>query len=719
MAQAFYSSDIHFDFPKGFELQRQIDGNGNEQYIILGPDLGKNRFVCRFNVHDYDFDDQFGDTDPGKLLKAIAAELKLTRWLTLANWPQSVAAYGFEVRRSGAMDESLTPLTVLVRLKGREVAQFATVYKKHECGTYSRKDHFAHMLTTVKAMRYKDDALPLSQWSAETFFRSFSCMYYVNEQDPATLIVGTYPEKSQFAHYGSQLNSSHAEVSEPVGIDTACVPLESMVEIDYPKDGDAMPYFHICCMDQGDSQLEICARELQPLFRVESRAFRSDNDRECEIEEGYLRKAYLLHALRSFGWTVTEHCKSQMIEPGDVSLEMLHECVAKSRKKEWLNYCSNRCEGLCAGPDMNVFYVPQGVSPEDKWKLQYGQLDVGQNEKTAVFFSYEDEALPNVQSLDELRKNLGYLYPAIKILWDDLYSARDYSEALEGDAADVVFAWCVLALAARRPFALKPGPSQCSFVQKDTSANQSLYSALYGNAPGNSAKGTVHFFSGLMTVGTEVRGYFGTKTRITLPNWVTAIGDRAFSNCTCLREICIPEGVTRIGDSAFFVCTSLVEVHLPESVTRIGAMAFSDCTSLAEIHLPEGVTEIGDWAFSDCKSLAEIHVPTGVTEIGDWVFSGCRSLAEIHIPDGLIEIGQYAFFACTSLSEIYIPASVEQIGSKTFQRCERLQICCMPDSYAMQYAEANEIKYTVKENQPEATGSGDGFPEVAEPAPQV
>ena len=74
------------------------------------------------------------------------------------------------------MDEALTPLTVLVRLKGREVAQFATVYKKHECRTYSRKDHFAHMLTTVKAMRYKDDALPLSQWPAETFFsRSLVC----------------------------------------------------------------------------------------------------------------------------------------------------------------------------------------------------------------------------------------------------------------------------------------------------------------------------------------------------------------------------------------------------------------------------------------------------------------------------------------------------------------------------------------------------------------
>lgn len=516
----------------------------------------------------------------------------------------------------------------------------------------------------------------------------------MNEQDPATHIVGTYPEKSQFAHYGSQLNSSHAETSEPAGIDTACVPLESMVEIDCPKDGHAMPHIHICCMNQGDSQLEVCARELQPLFRVESRAFRSDNDRECEIEEGYLRKAYLLHALRSFGWTVTEYCKSQMIEPGDVSLEMLHECIAQSRKKEWLNYCSNRCEGLCSGPDMNVFYVPQGVSPEDKWKLQYGQLDVDQIQKTKVFFSYDDEALPNVQPLDELRKNLGYLYPAIKILWDDLYSARDYGEALEGEVADVVFAWCVLALAARRPFVLKSGPSRCSFAQKDTSADQSLCAALYGNAPGNSAKGIVHFFSGLMTVGTEVRRYLGTKTRITLPNWVTAIGDRAFSNCTCLREICIPEGVTRIGDWAFFVCTNLAEVHLPEHVTQIGAMAFSDCTSLAEIHLPEGVTEIGEWAFSDCKSLAEIH-----------------------IPDGLIEIGQYAFFACTSLSKIYIPASVEQIGSKTFQRCERLQICCMPDSYAMQYAEAYEIKYTVKENQPEATGSGNGFPEAAEPAP--
>jgi len=42
----------------------------------------------------------------------------------------------------------------------------------------------------------------------------------------------------------------------------------------------------------------------------------------------------------------------------------------------------------------------------------------------------------------------------------------------------------------------------------------------------------------------------------------------------------IPEGVTAIGDRAFFQCTALKKVIFPESLKRIGKFAFTNCVNL-------------------------------------------------------------------------------------------------------------------------------------------
>ena len=161
-------------------------------------------------------------------------------------------------------------------------------------------------------------------------------------------------------------------------------------------------------------------------------------------------------------------------------------------------------------------------------------------------------------------------------------------------------------------------------------------------------------------------------TSITIPAGVTSIGIGAFSNCSGLTSITIPESVTSIGNGAFFNCTSLTSVTIPNSVTSIGSSAFYNCNNLTSITIPDGVTSIGSSAFYNCSNLTSITIPNSVTSIGKYAFSGCSSLTSITIPDGVTSIGSSAFYNCSSLSSITIPKSVTSIGDNAFYYCSGL-----------------------------------------------
>lgn len=79
-----------------------------------------------------------------------------------------------------------------------------------------------------------------------------------------------------------------------------------------------------------------------------------------------------------------------------------------------------------------------------------------------------EELLPELNSLEDLRNDLEYILPAVKKLWNKLKDERNYDEALIGDEADIVYAWCSLAHAARGPIYYEDGPMTCFFTQMDT-----------------------------------------------------------------------------------------------------------------------------------------------------------------------------------------------------------------------------------------------------------
>ncbi len=162
----------------------------------------------------------------------------------------------------------------------------------------------------------------------------------------------------------------------------------------------------------------------------------------------------------------------------------------------------------------------------------------------------------------------------------------------------------------------------------------------------------------------------GKIGNFTIPDSVTKIVEEAFRGCTGLTSISIPDSVTEIGDLAFYDCTGLTSITIPDSVTEIGNSAFERCTGLTSITIPSSVTAIGGYTFSSCTGLTSITIPDSVTEIGIETFEDCTGLTSVIIPNSVTEIGENAFFHCTGLTSVIIPDSVTEIGDDAFLYCK-------------------------------------------------
>ncbi len=165
---------------------------------------------------------------------------------------------------------------------------------------------------------------------------------------------------------------------------------------------------------------------------------------------------------------------------------------------------------------------------------------------------------------------------------------------------------------------------------------------------------------------------------------VTEIKNTYKDGWFCRTSLTVPEEVDgkRVTSVARLDSAKLQTIILPESVTEIKARAFSDCTSLSELVWSDGITSIGDGALQNCSSLKSIRLPAGVTEIKAKTFSGCSSLSEITWSGAIASIGASAFQNCRGLTVVSIPEGVTSIAASAFQGCDRLTKVAIPATVA-------------------------------------
>lgn len=159
-------------------------------------------------------------------------------------------------------------------------------------------------------------------------------------------------------------------------------------------------------------------------------------------------------------------------------------------------------------------------------------------------------------------------------------------------------------------------------------------------------------------------------SRSVIPEWVTAIGERAFFGCTGLVSINFPTSLHTIGEYAFSECTSLEKIKI-EGKTTIKSYAFMYCTSLREVDLADSVSFDYAHIFSDCTSLESIRIPESVTRLV-FNFSDCTKLSEITLHDNISELSGSAFSGCSSLKSIYFGSKIRKLPDNLFLDCDSL-----------------------------------------------
>lgn len=174
----------------------------------------------------------------------------------------------------------------------------------------------------------------------------------------------------------------------------------------------------------------------------------------------------------------------------------------------------------------------------------------------------------------------------------------------------------------------------------------------------------------------------------------------------------IKYGTRVIADGAFAGCDAS-SVTLSNQLVTIGKNAFKDCQNLKTINFCDKLENIGDSAFENCVSLEKINLPqkditmnatvfynTGYYNnhnnwrgnalyYNDKVIGVNENCNTVEIKDGATEIISGALLDKTAI----IPTSVTKISDTAFTDNSSATILGYSNSYAKEYATANQIKF--------------------------
>ncbi|MBR2289070.1 MAG: leucine-rich repeat protein [Clostridia bacterium] len=215
----------------------------------------------------------------------------------------------------------------------------------------------------------------------------------------------------------------------------------------------------------------------------------------------------------------------------------------------------------------------------------------------------------------------------------------------------------------------------------------------------------------------QFSGYSGLTGTLTIPSYITKIGNYAFSECTSISGLYFAENseCEEIGDFAFYKDSGIINsLVFPNSITKIGGYAFYHCQGLTGLILPDFVTYIGNNCFYECSNITgALTIPSTLQRVSDYCFNTLSSLTSIYFEydtvnkTGCEYIGVRAFQYCKGITSLTLPYSLKTIANRGFQGAiKNINTVTLPYSLevlgeacfaqgSFQYVEWNECLKTI------------------------
>ena len=116
----------------------------------------------------------------------------------------------------------------------------------------------------------------------------------------------------------------------------------------------------------------------------------------------------------------------------------------------------------------------------------------------------------------------------------------------------------------------------------------------------------------------------------TFYNYAITNGNPGLFNAMAMEKIILPADLKIIGERAFMNCTKLKEITFPATLTTIRLAAFQ-ASILTNVTIPASVTTFGNQAFFNCSKLATLTFEQNGTAIsfGTQVFRSAAALTKI------------------------------------------------------------------------------------------
>lgn len=268
-----------------------------------------------------------------------------------------------------------------------------------------------------------------------------------------------FPKSGQHTHldYLNRMNKMSSMFGgllqlNATGTEYYFMPISSMVE---EADRTLASYLKEMTAGKSNSALVNTAKYMSELFRMNKSCFDENHDREQEILSGLVQRASVYNYFRSFAWTFAAYCDKNGVSPAAVDIDTIYDIIDFIDQCDGLNYTADSYSPvICSGDDLHVYYVSDTVSEQTKKKLLKYFIKRSENGTTDS----------SIQSLNALRKELDYMYPAIREIYDELELNRNRKVPLEGGMADVLYVWCSMTYASREPFFSEDGPMNCTWM---------------------------------------------------------------------------------------------------------------------------------------------------------------------------------------------------------------------------------------------------------------